>query len=53
MLISFQFNYISYTIYNISCFDLYTLKLQINKSGRLIYMCTLIYYVIVIDFLVI
>ena len=53
MLISFKFNYISYTIYKINCFDLFTLKLQINKSSRLIYMCTPIYYIILTDLLVI
>ena len=54
MLISFKFNYISYTIDKIDCFDLFILKwLRINKSGHLIYMCKPIYYIIVTDFLVI
>ena len=54
MLISFKFNYISYTIDKIDCFDLFTLKLlRINKSDSLIYMHTPIYYIIVTDFLVI
>ena len=53
MLISFKFKYISYTIYKIDCFDLFTQKLQINKSDCLIYMCTPIYCIIVTDFLVI
>ena len=54
MLISFKFNYISYTIDKIEYFDLFTLKLlRINKSGRLIYIRMSIYYIIVTDFLVI
>ena len=48
MLISFKFNYISYTIDKIDCFDLFTLKwLWINKSVSLIYVHTPVYYIII------
>ena len=54
MLIKFKSSYISYTIDKIDCFDIFTLKLlRVNKSGRLIYMRTPIYYIIVTNFLVI
>ena len=54
MFISFKINYISYTTNKIDYFYLFILKcLLINKSGRLIYMRTSIYYIIVTDFLVI